>query len=302
MRTRSPSTVIRAAAGRPGRRGDGDVTSAATDARRIDEILRHWRQGDCVLGRQWFLFRLDVEAPLTVEAAEAAQEGADAAEMEILGLAVVTQTCDIVRECTKRPFVEVCPLVEVDSRRMKEIERSRSPRYAFIPGVAGRNLVADLERVMTVEKAVVARWERTAGCRNDQERRRLSLALVRKRSRTAFPDDFVDMVRPLTDRLASKHGKKSEEGRALRALREIRVRAAPSWQAEDVEILFLFIRAEDEPDFEAADWHEHLDAWLKLVQPQGRFVSVDGLVQTLDDLTARDYVESDALDLDHLSE
>lgn len=30
-------------------------------------------------------------------------------------------------------------------------------------------------------------------------------------------------------------------------------------------------------------------------------MSIDGLVQTLDELTARDYVESDPLDLDHLS-
>ena len=32
-----------------------------------------------------------------------------------------------------------------------------------------------------------------------------------------------------------------------------------------------------------------------------RFVRVDGVVLTLDDLTARDFVESDPLDLDHLS-
>ena len=35
--------------------------------------------------------------------------------------------------------------------------------------------------------------------------------------------------------------------------------------------------------------------------PGGRFRSVDGVITSLDDLTARDYVESDPLDLDHLS-
>jgi len=34
----------------------------------------------------------------------------------------------------------------------------------YIPGVAELNLVADLDRVMTVEKAVVAEWERKSGC------------------------------------------------------------------------------------------------------------------------------------------
>jgi hypothetical protein len=37
------------------------------------------------------------------------------------------------------------------------------------------------------------------------------------------------------------------------------------------------------------------------VRPEGRLRSVEGVVTSLDDLTARDYVESDPLDLDHLS-
>jgi hypothetical protein len=40
---------------------------------------------------------------------------------------------------------------------------------------------------------------------------------------------------------------------------------------------------------------------LKRIPATGRFTDVDGVVVTLDDLTARDYVESDPLDLDHLS-
>jgi hypothetical protein len=40
---------------------------------------------------------------------------------------------------------------------------------------------------------------------------------------------------------------------------------------------------------------------LKRVPATGRFTEVDGAVLTLDDLTAREYVESDPLDVDHLS-
>ena len=47
--------------------------------------------------------------------------------------------------------------------------------------------------------------------------------------------------------------------------------------------------------------NHYLTALPKALPQSGRFVRVDGLVQTLDDLTARDYVESDPLDLDHLS-
>ena len=48
-------------------------------------------------------------------------------------------------------------------------------------------------------------------------------------------------------------------------------------------------------------WDNYLDLWLRRVPPEGRFTRVDGVVQTLDDLTGREYVESDPLDLDHLS-
>ena len=154
---------------------------------------------------------------------------------------------------------------------------------------------------MTVEKAVVASWNRVAGCRGDDEARRLSLALARKRARVAFPDDFVAFASDLVSRMSSKHDKQSDEGRALRSLREIRVRAAPSWDADEVELMFWFIRNEDEPQFEKQSWDHYLEAWLKRVKPTDRFVSVDGVVQTLDDMTAREYVEADPLDLDHLS-
>jgi hypothetical protein len=65
--------------------------------------------------------------------------------------------------------------------------------------------------------------------------------------------------------------------------------------------MFWFIRNEDEPSFKGQSWHRLLESWLNLIPPNGRFGSVNGAVMTLDDLTARDYVESDPLDLDHLS-
>lgn len=268
---------------------------------KVDQQLEDWRQGDCVVGEQWFLFRTDVARPLTKDGAAAAKEGAENAEAEVLGFAVVTQTCDLVRRCGGRPFVEVCPLVEVEESALREAERGRRPNYAFIPGVADQRLVADLDRVMTVEKSVVAGWERVQGCLDDDDTRRLSLALARKRARTAYPDDFVAFASPLMKRMSSKHDKESDEGRALRALREIRVRAAPCWDAAEVKLMFLFIRNENEPTFENQGWDHYLDAWLKRVTKKDRFVDVAGFVTTLDDITAREYIESDPLDLEHLS-
>ena len=47
---------------------------AIDDASRqqVDRQLSAWRQGDCVIGEHWFLFRTDAERPLTDDAAVAA--------------------------------------------------------------------------------------------------------------------------------------------------------------------------------------------------------------------------------------
>lgn len=254
-----------------------------------------------MLGEQWFVFRTDTARPLTEAGARAASEDIDVAEERVVGLMVLTQTCDLVRRCSERPYVDVCPLVEVDEAIHHEIERWRRPNYAFIPALAGRHLVADLDRVMTVEKSVVAGWERVTGSPADADARRLSLALARKRARVAFPDDFSTLLRPLSTRLSSKHDKNSGEGRALRALEEVRVLARPSWDAAQVSLIFWFIRPEGVTTFEHQEWDRHLEAWEKLLPCGGRFVVVDATIQTWDDLTAKEYRESDPLDLDHLS-
>lgn len=162
----------------------------------VDARLLAWRQGDCVVGAQWFVFRTDLERPLTQAGATAAVEGTDTAESQVVGFMVLTQTCDLVRRSRDRPFVEVCPLVEVDEVRHREIERGRRPNYAFIPALRDQRLVGDLDRVMTIEKAVVAGWDRVSGWQRTAEARRLALALARKRVRVAFPDDFVELAHP----------------------------------------------------------------------------------------------------------
>ena len=267
----------------------------------IDITLLKWCQGDCVLGEHWFIYRFNPQRPLTSDSADVAKEETDLAESEVKGFAIVTQTCDIVRSCNERPFVEIVPLVEVDEQQLHDVQRSRRPQYAYIPGVAGLNLVADLDRIMTVEKAVVAEWERKPGCLSDDEIRALGQALTRKRARFAFPDDFTDFARKLQNRLRDKHDKATDEGEALRALREIRVRAEPSWNSSEIRLIFWFIRDEDQNQFKGVGWDQFLNQWLQLIPESGRYKNVEGSVVALEDMTAKEYVESDPLDLDHLS-
>jgi len=267
----------------------------------IDTTLLEWYQGDCVLGEHWFIYRFNPQRPLTSDSADVAKEETDLAESEVKGFAIVTQTCDIVRSCNERPFVEIVPLVEVDEQQLHDVQRSRRPQYAYIPGVAGLNLVADLDRIMTVEKAVVAEWERKPGCLSDDEIRALGQALTRKRARFAFPDDFTDFARKLQNRLRDKHDKATDEGEALRALREIRVRAEPSWNSSEIRLIFWFIRDEDQNQFKGVGWGQFLNQWLQLIPESGRYKNVEGSVVALEGMTAKEYVESDPLDLDHLS-
>jgi hypothetical protein len=272
----------------------------------IDSALSKWSQGDCTIGDDcWFVTRFDPQRPLTLEARNfvvaEANTYTDLLESQVKGLVVVTQTCDLVRSCFDRAFVEVSPLVAVNSDWIEEIRRLKRPRYAYISGVADRNLVADLDRVMTVEKAVVAAWERIPGCQSDADIRSLGEALARKRSRFAFFDDFNRFAHKLQKRMQDKHEKPTDEGEALRALREIRVSATPAWDADVVELLFWFIRAETDDRFQDKEWSTWLDSWLKLIPISGRFSSVDGSVVTLEDMTAKEYTQSDRLDLDRLS-
>lgn len=89
-----------------------------------------------------------------------------------------------------------------------------------MPLLSERKLVADLDRVMAVEKPLLATWDRIPGWSTDAEARAFALALSRKRLRFALPDDFTALVRKLQSRLADKHEKNSDEGRGLRALDE----------------------------------------------------------------------------------
>lgn len=278
----------------------------------IDAALQGWRQGDVAIeDAPFFLHLADLARPLTPEARAAAEaegtvEGDSLAGVpsQPRGLVVVTQTCDVVRPSASRPFVELSPLVEVNGAVLEDVRRIRRPRYAYVPAVAHLGLVADLDQTMTVEKTVLAPLHRVPGCRDDRERRDFAEVLARKRARFAFPDDFVAAFHGVERRLKEKHGKASVEGGLARAIREIRVRAAPGWdEPEQVHLTFLFILGHDEPAPMQRD-EDQVEDWLCRFDGSGRFrldPDTPWRLCFLEDLNAREYVESDRLDLDDLS-
>lgn len=280
------------------------------EAEKVNIALKSWRQGDIVIESSLeFLFLADISRPLS----SASQQISNASNLEsdvatgpaaifeeVAGFVMLTQTCDIVRDCRKRPYVEVAPLVEKTADELKMIRRLEYPAFAFVPGAFKSGLAADLDRAMTLEKTLVADWKRHSGWETDNELRDFVLALSRKRSRFAFPDDFVEAAAKLQRRIVDKHGKQSDEGAYLQALAEIRVRAAPSWDSEKVFLSWWFIKDGD-PQISKIDWSDRVDQWVKLFETANRFQTYSSIVCRLEDMTARDYVESDRLDLDRLS-
>jgi hypothetical protein len=274
---------------------------AADDFADINVKLRTWQQGDCALVEvSGFLYRFQLGRPAAAES-RSVEGGSDVVEVETPGLVVVSQTCDIQRTVQERPLVEVAALV-ARSMDIDEVKKGMRPRFTCVPGVAAKTLVADLDQIMTIEKPLLVSWPHIEGCRSDAERREFAKAIARKFSRFAFPDDFVALVANLVDRIRKKHGKtESEEGKALRALSEIRVAASPHWNVGSVELMFYFIRHEEQIDFGAKSWAHWCTKWLDLIETTGRYISVDGVVQPLSGLRADEYVASDRLDLEHLS-
>lgn len=286
------------------------VVAGSPEAASIDAKLAEWRQGDLALGEAVFIHAADPRAALTNGIPEMA--GDDLAIVETLfdGVVVVTQTCDIRRHCVERPFVEVSPLVAVNNLeegiRIDCVRKGSHPRYLFVPAIADRGLVGDLDRTMTIEKSVLAGWARTPGCADGAERQSIAAALARKRARFAFPNDFNARVAKLANRIKKKHGNDSDEGHILDGIREIRVAASPDWDATEVTLMFWFLCEQGPSDDTSIMNHMKVEGqvakWLDLVPAGGRFVQVKGTACALQDMTAAEYVASDRLDLDHLSQ
>jgi hypothetical protein len=190
------------------------------------------------------------------------------------------------------------------------IRRGYRPRYAFIAGAAGQGLAADLDSVMTMEKAIIAAippQKRVRGCRNDREMREFALALSRNTSRTAFPDDFVSAFRQVQRRIQEKHGKPTHdakgkptnEGKLLGAVREIRVACTPSWNAAEVNLTFFFVFEQAQDILPGAA--EIVANLLKRFKPTGLFQDLSFRLVTTSEMSAATYLSSDPLDLDQLS-
>lgn len=200
-------------------------------AARVNAALADCRQGDVIANCTTLSLAL-AASPLSPEAAELAGEGVKALHVNFEHVAVVTQSCDVIRDCRHRPYVQVAPIVRLTGQTLALAGKRKLPRYAAVPG-AGADAFADLDRCTTLEKTVLAGLDRVRGCTTDVEIDYFAAGVAKHRDRFAFPDDWHEATKKLAKRVEARAGRDSPEGRCVDAVTQIRAVATPAWDASD---------------------------------------------------------------------
>ncbi|MGH8558541.1 MAG: hypothetical protein ACRESZ_13990 [Methylococcales bacterium] len=278
---------------------------------KINALLVEWRQGDIVtIPGLPFIHLADLRAPLTAMSQQFARENADAIEESAFAaiasntgsLVIVSQTCDIVKDCTFTPTIQLAAVEKVDAAKLADAKRGSSVRYLFLPAEEAASLVANLDKLLTAEKSILvdSAVQKRSTVRDEHEARALSEAIARKFKRFAFPDDFNEGLKKFRKHIIEKSGKDSPEGRTYKAISEIRVTAANEWSNKKPELTFLFL-------FESGNLinSESKQCIAKLMgcfQLVGRFAEKPEFrMVTYEDITADAYRRSSPLDLDFIS-
>lgn len=140
----------------------------------VDRSVSEWRQGDVSCDESIeFLHFAGLDRPHSLPALKLLRQAGGTETQKfgiqpildkaIEGVVILTQTCDLIRSCSDRPYVEVTPLVKVPQQFVEEVRLGKRSGFAYVPCMEKSSLVADLDRIMTVEKAVLGRWSRIEG-------------------------------------------------------------------------------------------------------------------------------------------
>ena len=192
--------------------------------------------------------------------------------------------------------------MEVAEEDAAHIKAGRTPQFAFIEHAPKPNIVADLSRMMTVGRELVAGWTRAPGFSDEELQRKLAYALERKFGRFAFLLDAFNnsICKNSIPIFRKKHG----QGHRYRqssgdAEGNSRARHTQLGREPGREILFYFLF---KPPIDPAQLQLMRAELTKLVD---KIAWTDAyrwemdskyLLVSLDDITGRDYAESVALD------
>ena len=169
---------------------------------------------------------------------------------ETTDVAVISQSCDVVRE--DREWITVAVVEEV-SQNAHLAARGSMPQYVPLHEIGPTKFI-DLDRVASLKKADIVSLPRTPGVSpTDWDAvRRLSRGLGRKFSRFAFPDAVVPWFDPLRPYFEGKHEKQSSVGRTFRAISELRVQSEDWSAGGSATKLHVIVKAEELPESDEA--------------------------------------------------
>lgn len=262
-----------------------------------DESLKHWRQGDFALDVGGFLFASRAEGDNAFDASEATKN--------IVGLVLISQSCDIVRRTGGRHYVAVSPLIKVSGEELSAAKKGRRPYLTNIEN-AGEAVFADLSCVMSVHKDVVATWQKHTGFSSEAGSLRFAAALERKFGQFAFPDDFNRSIKKFHERVWSRHDKNhSTPGKVYRSLVQVRFRAEPDWRSDNRRMLVIAImKNEEDCEVGREVIREELENVLGTITwPHGyewQDTELKFLLATARELSAEDLLTSQRGDFDFL--
>lgn len=215
-----------------------------------------------------------------------------------LGVAIISQTCDIVLE--NRPNIAVAPVVDLDGAEAVAALTGVKPRYVAAPNVSTSAFV-DLKYIAVLNK-YYARNLNVLGTVVDQEdfvgARLFALQIGRRFSRFPFPDEVAPWFSGLQSLAYKRHDSSTPVGKLLRDISEFRVQSHGGWDAGPVELtLFVITKPGVLPDLtgdELAPATLPIRNWLK---------SGDRVVRTLGEVAERLYPPSGvhALSADEVS-
>ena len=103
------------------------MQSSAGHQQQIDAALKHWQQGDAIVGHGVpFLHIADLSRPITPAARAEAELGSGedltSIAVEVPGFVVVSQTCDVLEPCSNSPYVQLAALQLADEALARDVQ------------------------------------------------------------------------------------------------------------------------------------------------------------------------------------
>jgi len=274
---------------------DGQEANAFTSKELED--LEKWRQGD---------FALDCRVFPVITGLSTEDVDQDLYRVE--GWVVISQTCDIVNVGPGKDFVTICPIVVATPGLKAEVDKGMTPTAAGLELRIDDMHVVDLGRSASLHKKALLELKRHDGFKTDFTRSIFSESLERRFGRFAFPTSISEgPLRHLRNRAKEKHDVNSEIGQVYRAISQFRLRAAPNFDTEGALVAFHVIV---DPEKAKVVGRQAILDELKKVADHPKFAWPDEsfgreddffVLQTLEEMSGREYQESWAVDLEFLS-